>query len=203
MKQLTISDIRLGWLQRFCSVARHQNIVKASQECNVDPTSLSDSIQQLEDALCRPLMAPATAHVTAYGRRFFHDAEKVLDLSSISCRSLTNVSVSWLQSLIAVSEYESYTEAANSLGWQRFKVMRCISELESWVGSSLVFSKAGIKLTLKGEEVLPVAKEIVSILGGLRGSPEVWYNGKMRPRKVPWWLRAFAPAEFSIRRRKG
>lgn len=202
MKRLAISDIRLGWLERFCSVARHRNIVKASQECNVDPTSVSDSIQKLEDALCRPLMAPATAYVPAFGRRFVHDAERILRISVISPHPLTNVSISWFYALVAISESNSYVEAGDSLGWKRYKVMRGVSELESWVGSQLVFSRTAIRLTLKGEEVLPAAREIISILEGLRGSPEIWYGGRRRPRKVPWWLRTFGPAEFSNRRGK-
>lgn len=188
MRQLTISDIRLGWLQRFCAVARHQNIVRAGHECNVDPTSISDSVQHLEDALCRPLIAPATAHLTAFGRGFVYQADKILSLSKISNRPLTNVSVGWLEALIAAVEHGSYVKAGKALGWKRYKVMRGVAEFENWAGHPLVYSAQGIIFTVEGERVAPWAREVVTILKNLRGSPEVWYCGKMKKRKVPWWL---------------
>lgn len=117
MNETTISDIRLGWLQRFSAVARCQSLAAAGRECGVDATALSDSIQRLEEALHRLLIAPATARLTATGRAFVNPTERILELSRLSSRASGNVSIGWFQSLIAISENETYSEAARSSGW--------------------------------------------------------------------------------------
>lgn len=189
MNEASISDIRLGWLQRLQSVAQHQNIVRAAHECNIDPTALSDSIQRLEEALHRPLMAPATAHLTAFGRSFSARAEKVLELANLSSRSSTNVCVGWFQAVIAVAEHESYVKAANALGWKRYRVMRGVSELESWLGDRLIFSNGGLKLTIEGERILPAVREIVRLLENFADPDNDLKRDKTKRRTVPWWLR--------------
>jgi hypothetical protein len=112
MNEATISDIRLGWLQRFCAIAQHESIARAARACSIDPTALSDSVQRLEEALHILLIAPATAHITARGRHFLPSAERVLELSHLSPRTSANVCVGWLQALIAAVENESYVKAA-------------------------------------------------------------------------------------------
>lgn len=100
------------------------------------------------------------------------------------------MSIASFMTLIAVSETESYVKAAQSLGVTRYKVMRGVSELESWTGCWLVYVDQAVRLTSRGTEVVQEATEAVEILERLRGSPEIWWAGKMERRKVPWWVRA-------------
>lgn len=204
MKLPAFSDIRLGWLQRLCSVARHQNLVRVGEECYVDATSASDSIQRLEFALRRPLVAPTTARLTAVGKSFISTADRILNIADISTRPMTNVSVGWFQSLIAISQHESYVAAGKSLGWTRDKVMRGVSGLEDWIGEPLVVFKGVIRLTPKGEDVAVIAREIILLLESFREPnthPVHWT--KMKPRKKPWWLRTFGVAPKSRRKVNG
>lgn len=199
MNEVTISDIRLGWLQRFSAVARCQSLAAAGRECGVDPTALSDSIQRLEEALHRPLVAPATARLTATGRAFIGSAEKILELSRLSDRASGNVSIGSFQSLIAMSENETYSEAATSSGRTRFKIARGISELEYWIGDSIVYYRDIVRLTAKGEDILPVAREIIKILEKWRDLDNDLRRDKSRNRVKPWWLRYYGPAEVKVR----
>lgn len=201
MKHATISDIRLGWLRRFCALERYGDLVRAAQECRIDATSLSDSIQSLEDALCRPLMAPATSHVTAFGKIFARKSEVILRLSQISSRHDGNVSIGWFQALSAIEECNSYTEAGKKLGWTRYKVMRGVDELQKWVGSLLVYGDKMIFLTVKGQELERAAKKIIGELELFRGSSDVWWHGKMKRRRVPWWLKVYDEKGPILRRR--
>ena len=137
------------------------------------------------------LMAPATARLTGRGKSFVSRAEKILDLANLSNRTSINVSVGWFQSFIAIAENGSYVDAARILGWKRFKVMRGVSELENWLGTQVVFSGDGINLTVAGEKVLPVAREIVQILEDFFDPNFEWRRGKTKPRQVPWWMRTY------------
>lgn len=189
--QVTIFDIRLGWLQRFSAVARHQSLAAAGKSCGVDPTALSDSIQRLEEALHRLLVAPATARLTATGRAFVGPTERILKLSRLSNRASANVSIGWFQSLITISENETYSEAARSSGWTRYKIMRGVSELEYWIGDQLVYSGDIVRLTEKGEDILLVAREIVEILDRWCDPDNDLRRDKSRRRVKPWWLRFY------------
>lgn len=117
-----------------------------------------------------------------------------MELSLLSMRPCTNVSIGWFQTLSLFSEYERYTDAAVALGWTRNKVMRNVSELENWMDDKLVYLDGGIRLTLVGERTVLLFKEKISLLEGFRGDPEVWYQGNMKRRKVPWWVRTFPHA---------
>lgn len=202
MNEATISDIRLGWLQRFSAVARSQSLAAAGRECGVDATALSDSIQRLEESLHRLLIAPTTARLTATGRVFVGPVDKILEISKLSDRNSANVCVGWFQSLIALAENETYSRAGASLGWTRYKVKQGVSQLEGWIGSPLVYTSDIVRLTARGEEILPVLREIIKILGN-------WYEPHYdlrrdisKRRTKPWWLRLYGIAEPKVRRRK-
>lgn len=189
MKRPTISHIRLGWLQRFCAVAHHRDFGLAALECNVDPTSLSDSVQRLEDALCKPLIAPATTYITLSGRKFSQIAREVLELSTFSSKPCLNVRIGWFKSLIQVSYSENYSDAGRELQVNRYSIMRGISGLQEWIGEPLTYFDNRIILTTKGQEVSHFAMEKISLLEKFKGDAEVWYRGRMIKRKVPWYIK--------------
>jgi len=191
MNDATIADIRLGWLQRFLSVAKHRNIAKAARECAIDPTALSDSIQRLEEALDRILIIPTTGRLTVMGRSFTSIAEKALALARYSPRNSSKVSAGWLQATIAVAEHGTYVQAAEALSWERYRVMRGVKELEQWIGDKLLYSNGGIKLTDKGQELLPVMLQTIQLLEDSRG-PGL-RRDKNKPRTLPWWVQSFGP----------
>jgi DNA-binding transcriptional LysR family regulator len=195
MNTSTISDIRLGWLQRFCSVARHNNIIRAARECNVDPTSLSDSVQRLEEALHRPLIAPGTAHVTSHGRAFVKSAEKVLELAKLSSDDSRNVCVGWIQCLIASVECGSYTAAAKALGLTRYKVMRGVSQLTAWVDKPLLYQSEILRPTLDCERILYSLDELVRVLSAFADPTNDLRRDKTKRRTKPWWLRTYGIQE--------
>lgn len=125
------------------------------------------------------------------GRSFVARAEKILQLANLSTRASTNVAVGWLQSFAATAEYESYVGAAKALGWKRYKVMRGVSELEAWLDAPLVFSRDGIRLTIDGQNLLPVAREIVQILNASFDPHFEFKRDKIKRRTVPWWARTY------------
>ena len=191
MKRPTISHIRLGWLQRFCAVAHHRDFGLAALECNVDPTSLSDSVQRLEDALCKPLIAPATTYITVSGRKFTSIAREVLELSTFSSKPCLNVCIGWFKYLIQVSNSESYSDAGKELQVGRYKIMRGISGLQDWIGEPLTYFDNRIMMTNKGQEVSQFAKEKIELLEKFRGDAEVWYRGRMIKRKIPLLIKHY------------
>ncbi len=198
-KRPTISDVRLGWLQRFCSLASQGDLVRAGHACHADPTVVSDSIQRLEDVVCRPLMAPATSYIPTSGQSFLKDAKHILVLTAaLSPRPAGHVSISWFMALIAISHHENYAAAARSLGWTRYKVMRGVAELANWIEHPLVLPNQGFKLTMEGENAVRVGKEIISVLENSKGDSEVWWKGKMKNRRIPWWIKAFHRKTFKF-----
>ena len=140
----------------------------------------------------RPLMAPATSYIPVSGQLFLKDAKHILGLiAALSSRPAGHVSISWFMALIAMSDHENYSAAARSLGWTRYKVMRGVAELGNWIEHPLVLPNQGFKLTMEGENAVRVGKEIISVLEDSKGNPEVWWKGKMRNRRIPWWIKAF------------
>lgn len=189
-KLADFSDIRLGWVQRFHSVAHHKNLERAGVECCVTTTEVSESIQRLSAALCMPLVIPTTAQMPQLGKGFVSSAAEIVELASSIKRPFTNVRVAGLQALIAVSERHSYMAAARSLGWTRDRTMRGIDHLEEWIGEA-IFHSGGLKFTDDGKQLLEAAQKIVAILERSRGRDTHEQHWIKRRRVKPWWMRTY------------
>lgn len=198
-KHAEFDDIRLSWVQRFYWVAELGSVAAAGAKCYVSATEVSESIQKLSAALCLPLMIPTTARLFAAGKHFARIAKKVLDLSGNSGRALNNVTVSSLRSLIAVQRERSYSAAARSLGYTRYKVMRDIKSLTYWVGEPIVYLGDEVRLTERGEELAGRMQQIIPLLERSMGpekDPKRWTK---KPRVMPPMLRTYG---ISSRRRR-
>jgi DNA-binding transcriptional LysR family regulator len=201
-KLAEFSDIRLSWVQRFRWVAELGNLVAASEKCHVSATEVSESIQALSAALCRPLVIPTTARLFVMGEHFVPIANKVLELAGNANRPLNNVTVASLQSLIAVQKEASYSAAARSLGRTRFKVMRDIKALTHWVREPVVYLSGEVRLTERGADLARRSHEIVALLErsiGRDKNPEHW---RKKPRVMPLLLRAYGTASRGRRHAK-
>jgi len=192
MATIGFSNIRLGWLQRFCAVAQHGNYARAGQDCNIDPTCVSDGVQSLERALGRMLIYPTTARVSAMGKAFLPTAQAIVGLTNISGRNVSNITIGALECLIAVCECDSYVAAARHLGCTRFKVMRTLNDLErSAEKQLLIINGRQLFVTAAGETLVSVSREVIYRLKKWENTDERLRHVDRRRRIKPWFLRMF------------
>lgn len=199
---ITFSEIRLGWLQRFCSVLRNGSYAKAGQECHTDATCVSDSVQALERELRQFLIWPDTPRPSGMGRRLYHQLEEMLPSSCLRRASLVNAKIGWLESLVKVVECGSYTAAAKALGRTRDNVMRGVKELQKCFDDPLIARQGRMYwLTPAGEQAAASLGQLKDILTSVQGD-----GGRVRERSSkryrPWFTRTpfYAPAESRSQR---
>lgn len=185
-----IEEIRLGWLQRLCAVAKHGSYVQAGEECGADSTCIADSVQSLEKALGRLLVYPTTAKLSATGRVFLPTAQNIYSLLEAFNPNMSNIKVGWFKTLISLSETGNYVQASKALTQSRYKTMRQIQHLRHWVGKDLFYPQGhSVNTTEIGNDLISVSMGIISMLEKWHDPNNNPYAIKRNRRIPPWYLR--------------
>lgn len=76
---------------------------------------------------------------------------------------MANTNLSKYQTLLSVVELGSLTKAAQALGCTQSAVSHCIDSLETELGFALLKrSRAGVRLTVEGERLLPAVRQLLN-----------------------------------------
>lgn len=88
----------------------------------------------------------------------------------MSNKRVATVRLVELEAFIAVVEEGGYTAAAKALGVDQSTVSRYLTNLEKWAQVPLLTMDVPPDLTAQGEQFLPVAREVVTMLRETRES---------------------------------
>ena len=138
----------LRHLRLFLTVAQMQSLTLASDMCGVSQPAVSQALQKIEEGSSGPLFTRTRQGVFANERgalleRRLNRCFAILDpaLREVSDRLPLTATLAQLQALIAVTEAENFTLAAQRLGLAQPSVHRAVSQLEKEAGG-LLFERA-------------------------------------------------------------
>jgi molybdenum-dependent DNA-binding transcriptional regulator ModE/AraC-like DNA-binding protein len=161
-------------VQRFQHVAASRSLNQAAQRLGVSQATLTDQVQQLEQAVGGPLLNrnERTNHphtLTALGQELLHEADENLGAPDVpmqpggilgDCLSLFR-GEERLQRFVTIATSSSILEAATRLDSDPSTVVRSVRALEKALGVNLIEHHARsqpVRLTADGTELLRSAK---------------------------------------------
>ena len=157
----------LRHLRILAAVAELGSVSKAARQMHVSQPAVTQALSRMEALLGATLFerSPRGLFLTSSGSLLIariNRAFALLDpaLADLSPRLRLTATLPQLQALVAVTETESFSEAARRLGLAQPTVYRAITQMESEVGRPLFERSARGVVALRGTRALAIAARL-------------------------------------------